>query len=69
MAQTSPPGEAAEGLAQERGTRRPMSAIQRHDAKFLTILWDEKTRVIGIDWKETTANRFPTRRQPLASLS
>ncbi len=46
-----------------------MSAIQRHDAKFLTILWDEKTRVIGIDWKETTANRFPTRRQPLASLS
>ncbi len=33
-----------------------MSATQLHDAKFLTILWDEKTRIIGIDWKETTAS-------------
>ena len=32
-----------------------MSATQIHDAKFLKILWDEKTRLIGIDWKETTA--------------
>ena len=32
-----------------------MSATPIHDAKFLTILWDEKTRTIGIDWKETTA--------------
>jgi hypothetical protein len=32
-----------------------MSATQIRDAKFLTIWWDEKTRIIGIDWKETTA--------------
>jgi hypothetical protein len=32
-----------------------MSATQILDAKFLTILWDEKTLLIGIDWKETTA--------------
>jgi len=32
-----------------------MSATQMHDAKFLTIWWDEKTRIIGIEWKETTA--------------
>ena len=31
-----------------------MSVTQIHDSKFLTILWDEKTRIIGIDWKETT---------------
>ena len=32
-----------------------MAATQIHDAKFLTIWWDEKKRIIGIDWKETTA--------------
>src|SRR5215471_17712201 len=25
-----------------------------HDAKFLKILWDSKTRIIAIEWKETT---------------
>lgn len=32
-----------------------MSATQIRDAEFLTIWWDEATRIIGIDWKETTA--------------
>jgi len=32
-----------------------MAATQIHDAKFLTIWRDEKTRIIGIDWKPTTA--------------
>jgi len=32
-----------------------MSSTPIYDAKFLTILWNEKTRTIGIDWKETTA--------------
>jgi len=26
-----------------------------HDGKFLKILWDEKTRIIAIEWKETSA--------------
>jgi hypothetical protein len=33
-----------------------MQVIQLHDGKFLTILWDEKMRIIGIDWKESTAS-------------
>ena len=32
-----------------------MQAIPIHDGKFLNILWDEKTRVIGIVWKEATS--------------
>jgi len=31
-----------------------MSVTQIRETKFLTILWDEKTRIIAIDWKETT---------------
>ena len=33
-----------------------MSATQLHDARFLTILWDEGTRVISIDRKEAAAS-------------
>ena len=32
-----------------------MSATQIRNARFLAIWWDEKTRIIGVDWKETTA--------------
>ena len=32
-----------------------MAATQIHDVQFLTIWWDEKTGIIGIDWKEETA--------------
>jgi hypothetical protein len=32
-----------------------MQALQLYDGKFLTILWDESMRLIGIDWKESTA--------------
>jgi hypothetical protein len=32
-----------------------MQGTQLHDSKFLKILWDEKTRIIGIEWKEATA--------------
>lgn len=32
-----------------------MAATQIREAKFLRIWWDEKTHIIGIDWKETTA--------------
>jgi len=28
---------------------------QLHEDQFLTILWDENTKIIGIDWKETTS--------------
>ena len=27
-----------------------------HDDTFLKILWDGNTRVIGIDWKESTSS-------------
>jgi hypothetical protein len=30
-----------------------MSSEQLHDGQYLRILWDEKTRIIGIEWKET----------------
>ena len=33
-----------------------MDAVQIHEDSFLKILWDEKTRVIGIDWKEATSS-------------
>jgi hypothetical protein len=26
-----------------------------HDGKFLKILWDDRSRIVPIDWKETTA--------------
>ena len=31
-----------------------MTATQLHEDQFLRILWDEKTRIIGIDWKDPT---------------
>ena len=33
-----------------------MQAIQLHEDKFLKISWEEKARVIGIDWKEATSS-------------
>jgi len=33
-----------------------MKTAQIHEDTFLKILWDEKTWVIGIDWKEATAS-------------
>ena len=53
MAQTRPPGATAEGLA--RALEETMSATPIHGAEFLTIWWDDSTRIIGINWKETTA--------------
>jgi hypothetical protein len=32
-----------------------MQAIHLHDGKFLTIRWDENTRIISIEWKESSA--------------
>lgn len=32
-----------------------MQPEQLHEGRFLRILWDEKTRIIGIDWKEATS--------------
>lgn len=32
-----------------------MQSVQLHEDKFLRILWDETTRIIGIDWKDTTS--------------
>ena len=29
--------------------------IELHEDRFLRILWDEGARIIGIDWKESTA--------------
>ena len=26
-----------------------------HEGRFLQILWDEKTRIISVDWKEATS--------------
>ena len=28
-----------------------------HDRRFLKILWDDPSRIIGINWKETTAEK------------
>ena len=33
-----------------------MQAVQLHEDKFLKISWEEKARVIGIDWKEATSS-------------
>ena len=32
-----------------------MPAIQLHADKFLKISWEEKERIIGIDWKDSTS--------------
>ena len=32
-----------------------MAPTQLHEDEFLRILWDDSTRIIGIDWKESTA--------------
>lgn len=32
-----------------------MYSTELHEDNFLLILWDEATRIIGIDWKESTA--------------
>ena len=32
-----------------------MQTTQLHEDKFLTILWEESTQIIGIDWKEATS--------------
>lgn len=32
-----------------------MQLQQLHEDGFLQILWDEQTKIIGIDWKETTS--------------
>jgi hypothetical protein len=33
-----------------------MNPVELYDDKFFKILWNEADRVIGIDWKETTAS-------------
>jgi hypothetical protein len=33
-----------------------MQLTTLHDNTFLKILWNDKTRVIGIDWKEATSS-------------
>src|SRR5262249_34880963 len=32
-----------------------MNSEQLHDGPYLRILWQEGARIIGIEWKETTA--------------
>src|SRR5262245_39327554 len=32
-----------------------MQCTEIHDGKYLKVLWDGESRIIGIDWKETTA--------------
>jgi hypothetical protein len=32
-----------------------MQGTEIHDGKFLIIIWDAASRVIGIKWKESTA--------------
>ena len=32
-----------------------MAPEHLHEGRYLWILWDEQSRIIGIDWKETTA--------------
>jgi hypothetical protein len=33
-----------------------MQTTQLHEDKFFKVLWDEHTRIIGIDWKEATSS-------------
>jgi hypothetical protein len=32
-----------------------MQSTEIHDGKYLKVLWDGESRIIGIDWKESTA--------------
>lgn len=32
-----------------------MQTTQIHEDKFFTVFWDERTRIISIDWKEATS--------------
>jgi hypothetical protein len=32
-----------------------LELTQLHEDRFLQILWDEQTQIIGIDWKESTS--------------
>jgi hypothetical protein len=32
-----------------------MQPEQLHEGRFLRVIWDEKTRIIGIEWKEATS--------------
>src|SRR5580700_1874232 len=33
-----------------------MEAMELHDDLFMKIFWDERTRIIGIDWKDATSS-------------
>jgi len=33
-----------------------MQTMQLHEDKFFKVFWDERTRIIGIDWKEATSS-------------
>ena len=33
-----------------------MQTTQLHEDKFFKVLWDESTRIIGIDWNEATSS-------------
>src|SRR5579864_8361470 len=52
MAEAGTPCPRAERLIKMEGT---MQTTQLHDDSFLKVLWDENTRTIGIDWKESTS--------------
>jgi hypothetical protein len=43
-----------------------MNPVELYDDKCFKILWNEADRVIGIDWKETTA-RSSTQTTPYVS--
>ena len=32
-----------------------MQRTEIHDGKYLKVLWDGESRIIGIDWKESTS--------------
>jgi SpoIIAA-like len=48
-----------EGISQRKGDsehpKRTMKPALLHEDEYLQILWDERTRVISIDWKEATS--------------
>ena len=33
-----------------------MQTTQLHEDKFFKVFWDERTRIIGVDWKESTSS-------------
>jgi hypothetical protein len=51
MAQAGAPCPRAERLTKMEETMR---STQLHNDSFLKVLWDENSRIIGIDWKEST---------------